>query len=352
MQLLTNSRMTCARECLRKHCLRYEYGLRPEASDMPLRIGSAFHAALESADAGLDVAEIVRAMSLDPYECEAVMRLYLAHEWRWGDSRYDPVATELAFELPLRNPETGAPTPLWNVAGKIDRVVRLGDGRLAIQEYKTTSSDLSPGSDYWVRLRYDQQISLYFIAARELGYDVSTVIYDVTYRPRLAPKQLPIIDDGAKVVLDAAGARVRTKDGKKWRETADTDLGYVLQTRIETIEEYGERLTNDIVARHEHYFARVEIPRLEVDVEEFRHELWQQQLALRTAQRTGHWFRNSSACVTPTRTCEYLHVCGRTDLATNTPEGFVRLDEIHPELCSPGASPATHATPRAIEATQ
>lgn len=338
VELLTNSRMSCARTCLRRHCLRYEYGLRAERDALPLRIGSAFHAGKEADDLGIDAIERVRGFELDPYEEELVVRMLMGHRWRWEKDEYEVIATEQGFELPLRNPETGAPTPNWRIAGKIDRIVRLADGRLALQEYKTTSDDIAPGSDYWVKLRLDQQISLYFLAAREMGFDVQTIVYDVTRKPTLRPSKLPVLDDNKmKIVLDADGARVRTKDQKKWRESADSAAGHVLQTRIETPDEYGERINEEIALWPFHYYQRVEIPRLEQDLEQFRHELWWQQRALREAQLTGRWFRNSSACVTTTYTCEYLGICEQN--LTNespAPNGFVKVENIHPELAPHG----------------
>ena len=331
-QFLTNSRMSCARTCPRKHYLRYELGLRPDHDSAPLRIGTAFHLALELHDLGQDAIEAVRALdNLDEYEKETVLRLYLGHVWRWQSDGFDVVAPEQQFDLPLTNPATGAPTPCWRVAGKMDRIVRLADGRLALQEYKTTSDDIAPGSDYWVRLRLDQQVSLYFIAARELGFDVQTVIYDVTRKPALRPlKATP------------EESRKYTKEGKLYAAQRLND---------ETPEEYGERVNEDIAARPDFYFARVELPRFESDLDEFRRELWQQQLVIRAAQRSGAHYRNTSACVSPYQ-CEYLAVCGNRDLETNTPAGFVRSTNVHPELSPRGASLAAIATPGAIPAIQ
>lgn len=353
VQLYTNSRGACARRCLREHEIRYELGIVPERDALALRIGTAFHLCRELRDAGIDPTDAVRALDLSPHEQETVLRLDLGYVWRWQADGFDVVATESAFDVPIINPETGAATPVWRAAGKRDRIVRLPDGRLALQEYKTTSDDLAPDSDYWARVRFDGQITLYVIAARAEGFDVQAIVYDVTRKPAIRPGTVPLVDEsGAKIVHDANGDRVMTKDGKKWRETADTAAGYVLQTRPETPEEWGERLTNHIAANPDFYFRRVEIPRLARDIEAFQHELWQQQLSLRACQRSGHWFRNPEACVTPTRTCQYLHICGRDDLATNTPEGFRRLDDPHPELRSPEASPATNATPGASPVLQ
>jgi hypothetical protein len=109
-----------------------------------------------------------------------------------------------------------------------------------VMEHKLLSEDLTEGAAIWRRLRVDHQISLYVLAARELGYAVDGVFYDVTRKPTIAPCPIPMLDvDGVKIVLDANRQRVKNKDGKSWRQTSDTEKGYVLQTRPMEPEEWG-----------------------------------------------------------------------------------------------------------------
>lgn len=335
--LLTHSRLTSFRSCPRKHFLRYELGLSAIKDDLPRRFGSAMHKLLECADKGIE-ADVVMA---DDYEIEMVMAVLDGHLRRnFEDEKYYTViASEIPFDLQLINPETGRPSPVWRFCGVIDRIVKLADGRLAIMEYKTTSRDFAPGADYWNALHMDQQLSIYVIAARAMGYDVETVVYDVSRRPALRQREIPVIEDGAKVVIDINGDRVRTKDGKKWRETADAAMGYTTVTRPETPEEFGQRVRADIAERPEHYFARIEIARLDQDLDDCRAEIWQQQLAIREMQRTARkagqraWYRNPGSCYSPTGgTCDYLPICLMRDLESNTPAGFVRRQDVHPEL--------------------
>ena len=329
--VLTHSRMSCFRTCPRKHYLRYELGLSQIRDDMPRRVGSVFHALLEAADKGIDSTTMTD--ELDIYEREVVLAMFDGHlRMHFCDEKaLTVVASELEFDLPLINPATGAASTVWRFCGKIDRIVQLRDGRLALMEYKTTSRDFSPGAEYWQHLHMDQQLSIYVIAARELGYNVETVLYDVTRRPALRPCQIPIVADGAKVVLDSYGARVRTKDGKKWRETGDSVMGYTLQTVLEAPHEFAIRVREDIKNRPEHYYARIEIARLEQDIEECRAELWQQQQAIRQAQNEGRWYRNPNACY-GLSSCDYLPICMRKNLEGYTPEGYVKSANINPEL--------------------
>lgn len=349
--LLTHSRRSCLAACPRKHFYRYELGVRRGGDAKPLRRGSAVHNGLELLAKG-DSDWLYKA--LDSYatcpdwvtneeliqewlgEREVVLAMLRGYFNHWNAIRSNVqkyIAVELPFELPIVNPDTGKPSRLFKVAGKIDGIVELTDGRLAVLEHKTASDDLSPGSVYWQRLDIDSQISLYYIAARELGYDVQTVLYDVLKTPELSPKQVPVVDDeGIKIVHDAQGQRVRTKDGKKWRETGDTAAGYVAQVRLETMQEFGARLATDIASRPDYYYQRREIPRLESDLIEFRRELWAGQEELRTRQKENRWSRTTAACVSYSTPCEYLSICRNGLDPLNPPSGFTRVPHLHPEL--------------------
>jgi len=310
--LLTHSRMACFRSCPRKHYLRYELGLSSVVEGAPRRIGSAFHAALDAADKGLEVSFESLGMA-DEYEIAMVAAMLDGHSSQQAaaEDGIEAVESELEFDLPLLNPETGKPTPVWRFCGVIDRIVKLADGRLALMEYKTTSRDFSPGAEYWLNLHMDMQLSLYVIAARALGYDVETVLYDVTRRPGMKPLR-----------ATPAESRKFTKDGALYANQRAND---------ETPDEYYDRIIADIDLRPEYYYARIEIARLDQDIADCRAEVWQQQQAIREAQRTKRWYRNPGSCygMFP---CDYLPICLNRDIETTTPNGFVRVVDVHPEL--------------------
>jgi hypothetical protein len=333
-QLLTNSRLACFRACPRKHYLRYELGLRPAEESFPLRVGSAFHRALEAAAKGEDVEAALQERLQDPFDLALVAAMFDGHSRRWANDPLDTVASELAFDLPLLNPATGAPTPVWRIAGVIDAIVRLPDGRLAIREVKTTSRDFSPGADYWLRLHLDPQLSIYVVAARVLGYAVETVLYDVTRRPSLKPlKATP------------PEARKYTKDGRLYANQREQD---------ETPEEFARRVAEDIAAKPEQHFARIEIARLDQDLDECQADVWRTQkvirdcqleaerAALRGRRPTVAWAKSPDACMGTTGTCEFLAIC-QTNRAveTDTPPGLVRSTDVHPEITQ-------HATERGL----
>jgi hypothetical protein len=349
--LLTHSRMSCFQSCPRKHYYRYVLGWTKDRESTPLRIGSAYHEALDLMAKGKTMDEAFDAIkhmySELPgwvkteddlrewtYEMVTVIELINAYAWYYAndDTIVEYVASETSFRLPLVNPATGWQSTSKQIAGKIDKIVKLRDGRKAVMEHKTTSDDLGPDSDYWPRLRIDHQISRYIIAAREQGHDVQTVIYDVTRKPQIKPTAIALTDDeGIKIVLDASGQRARTKDGKKWRETADKDQGLVLQTRPMTPEEWGEKLRADIQDRPGRYFQRREIPRLESDLQEYRHDAWNTHQLILQCERTSYYPRNTAACINPYK-CEFFEPCTGGHDSIDPPEGFKRAENLHPEL--------------------
>lgn len=312
MQILTHSRLSCFRTCPRKHWMRYELGLHQETDDsLPRKFGSLFHKLCELEDKGLGPDLSSMGLDDDPYLIGSVLATFTAHQRQYQGSGIKPVEAELEFNRPIINPSTGRSTPNWTLAGVIDRIVELPDGRLALMEYKTTSLDFSPGAEYWQRLHLDQQLSIYIIAARELGFDIQTVLYDVTRRPMLRPKM--------------------ATPKENWKYKKNGELYANIRTDDETPEEFTARVAEDIKSRPDHYFSRIEIARLESDLDECQNEIWQQQLAVRASQKSGFWYRNPGACF-GFHTCEYLPICQYTNLETETPQGFTRSANVHQEL--------------------
>jgi CRISPR/Cas system-associated exonuclease Cas4 (RecB family) len=302
--ILTYSALAAFRLCPRKYWLRYVLGLSRVRRAVALRFGDCFHRGLEAFRKGASSEEAI-ATAMAPYqtcpdyadpvawavERETLRQLLAGHLWRYSQDNVQYVAVELVFELPLVNQMTGLVARQFIVKGKIDAIVQIADGRLCVAEVKTSSEDLSAASEFWPRLRCDSQISLYMLAARALGYNAATVLYDVTRKPTI---------------------RLRQK---------------------ETPEQYSQRLYADINSRPDYYFARREIPRLEDELSEFRLELWQQAQALQTALKHGYWYRSVSR--TNCSTCEYSGIClggAHVEPGGPPPSGFEFVEDRHPEL--------------------
>ncbi len=300
---LTNTALGTFRLCPRKYCNRYVLRLSRVRQATPLRFGAAFHLGLELHSKRAELIDPV-AMATANYETcpewadpldwaverETLRQLLAGHFWRYSEDNLNFAVTEQVFELPLINPITGSKSRQFVLSGKIDAIVILSDGRLAVLEYKTAGEDIGPDGEYWPRLRCDGQISLYVLAARMTGYNVATVLYDVTRKPTI---------------------RLR-KD--------------------ETPEQYSQRLYEDINARPDFYFQRREVPRLEDELSEFQLELWQQACALQESMKHDRWYRNVSKITCAF--CEFSELCfNNVRINPNIPPtGFTYLPDAHPEL--------------------
>ena len=304
--LLTSTRLATLRRCPKQHYYRYELGLSRKRTADALRIGSAFHQGRELYNSGVDPAEAIEQVAqnyaqapgwINPtawqVEEDTLRQLLTGHFWRYQNDDLEILEVERQFEIPLKNPHNGATSRSFVLAGKIDAIVRLADGRLAVLEYKTAGEDIGPDSDYWLRLRCDPQISQYVVAARSLGYDVAAVLYDVTRKPTIRPRSKP---------------------------------------QPETPQQYGVRLLKDIGIRPDYYYQRREIPRLEDELAAFQLELWQQAKQLLDSRRHKRWYRNVQRFTCGT--CEFADLClnGVNVTRGEVPAGYQYLSNVHPEL--------------------
>lgn len=295
-EMLTATRMATVLACPRKHFWRYEVGLRAVVDGMALRFGSAWHKAMEMRWQGHTPDEALVAAGVgtnfDEITIATLGGLLGAYYARYADRE---IVKELHAEVEFRLPLAGSRT--FDSAGKIDGLGVLYDGRLALIEHKTCGTDIAPDSGYWLRLRFNQQVYQYVLAARALGWDVQVAIYDVTRKPAIKQKQ------------------------------------------NETPPEFCDRLAADAKERPEFYFARREVPILEQDLAEFevqRLALSRQILFFRAASRNARrpehgWPRNCNEMTC--KFCEFEALCMQNigvDPAA-PPAGF-RVGAMHEEL--------------------
>ena len=332
MNLLTNSAAKAFRSCQRLYQIRYKLGYKPTKESSALYFGTAMHAGLEAWTATKDLEVALAAVQCsDPFDQVKVEELLRGYHFMWLDAPYAALRVEEQFEDELVNPASGKASKIWRVSGKLDGLVQDTDGKVWILEHKTSSEEVSPGSDYWKRLQMDSQVSMYYTGARAIGYEPAGCLYDVIRKPTIQPHAIALVDEnGQKIVVDQDGERVRTKDGKKWRETGDASLGYVVQSRPELPEEYRARLREDIAAKPEQYYQRGIVVRLEEDEKDAAADVWATAKGIREAELAQRWPRNPDACTKWNRTCEYWEVCTRTESLENTL--LYRKAEIHEEL--------------------
>lgn len=328
LPLLTSSRLKAARSCLRFHRIRYIEGWSLLNPPETLRFGTLGHVGLEAwwkahATGGDRLSAAIAAMRAkgdsDPFELARAEVLLAGYEARWGAAAadYDVLGVEVEFDCALVNPATGAESKTWRLGGKVDVIVReRATGRVLVIEHKTSSEDISQGSEYWRRLRMDGQVSVYFVGATSLGHDVAGCLYDVLGKPGIKPLKATPLE-----------ARKYTKPTK----TEPSRLYAGQREKDETVEEFRERLLSTIAETPDRYYQRGEVSRLETERESSMVDVWQLAQQLREAERLGRAPRNPDACVRYGRTCEFFGVCtGESSLDDTT--RFVRSTNVNPEL--------------------
>lgn len=256
-------------QCQRKHFWRYEVGLQSTDKSDALRFGSAWATALEArwngkpSDEALALA-LPDDKTFDAYQVATLTAMLNAYYLKHQE---EPMIERILPEQEFKHAVAGVRG--FEAAGKMDGIGVLRNGKLCIVESKTTSESIDLGADYWIRLRNNIQLLQYVYAARLNGWDIHTIIYDVAKKPMLKPCKIPVLDEnGLKVVLDSNGNRALLANGKPRQSGTEAD-GLFMQTRIETDDEYFNRLSADIAERPDFYFARREVPVLDIDVEEF-----------------------------------------------------------------------------------
>jgi len=304
---------------VREHHHAYRLGYRSLGEAEALRFGSLFHRGLEAWWLAYGheepLAAAIDAMgphAQDEYDLVRAGVLMQGYDARWADEELDVLAVERQFAAPLINPATGAASRTYEVAGKVDALVRLrSDGRVYIVEHKTTSEDIGLGSQYWERLQLDSQVSIYFAGARSLGYDPAGCLYDVISKPRQAP------------------LRATPEESRKY--TKRGDLYANQRAEDETPDEYRQRLVELVAASPERFYQRGLVVRLEEEERDAAFDSWQTARAIREAELAQRYPRNPDICMRYGRLCSYFPVCtGKASL--EDPTLFVRVENVHQEL--------------------
>lgn len=347
LNTLTHSSIQTFKECRRKFYYSYIKGIRPAIDKPVLRLGSAVHEGLDLLAKEHSLAETVGIIrdsydSIEAYNDEFIQQLdYEAttacqlveiYDKAWENQDIEIIESEQAFELPIINPETGQEHPQFKQAGKKDRICKLPDKRLALMETKTTSADISPGSDYRNMTAINQQVSMYMAACQDEGKDVQTCLYDCIRKPSIKPTPVPLLDeDGYKIVLDRDGNRVNNRNNKP-RQTASKADGYEIQTRDMTAQEWREKLRTELLNNIERYYQRFEVARLSHELGEFRFELWEIAEDIGEAMRTGRFYRNTNSCQRWGSLCPYYEFCSGQACISPLPQGWRISDVAHEEL--------------------
>lgn len=269
--------------------------------------------AVDEATHGLEDIDTLRA---------TIRGLVRGYDSKWGDADYSTISVEEEFRLPIINPSTGKASRTYTQAGKKDGIVRFNPtGKLLLREGKTTSEDIGdPDSTYWRRLVIDSQVSCYVLANWQEGKKLDGTLFDVVKKPGIRPKKL---NKGERQQIVVVGEYFGTKVSFDARE-------HVQSKESENAELYEARLASDSITRSDHYFQRRVIPRMDTDILEYAHDAWETANAIREARNTGHFFRNTGACMNWNTPCEFLGICSGHDSFDS--DKWRRRTRLHDEL--------------------
>ena len=323
LELLTASRQSAFRACQRLHYYSYTLGYRPVQVPSALQLGTAIGNALnvwwsnfsqpeeEQLRLTLDSVQLS-----DVYAQQKATVMLEGYHAVWRSEVSEVLFIEKEFVTPLVNPDTGARSRTFMLAGKMDKIVRLNDGRIAIVEHKTTSHSALPGSDYRRRLTLDGQISQYYEGADalvekgELTEKPSIVLYDILVKPAVKP-----LEPSEKVRLK--------KDGTPYAN---------VRMEKETPEAYRKRLYLKVLEEPGRYYQRAEIVRSSKERDEYRFDVWHIGWQIREARKSGYAPRNGDACFRY-GPCPFLPVCEGTASLENT-SLYRKSENMHEELSS------------------
>lgn len=321
LPLLTNSALKTFRRCAREYLYAYENAIRPVTDESDaLRFGSLLHTGLEawwlspSPDERLDRALAVMApRARDEYDRARAETMMFGYTARWGDdAEYEVLGVEHEFTAPLVNPATGAPSKTWQLAGKLDGLLRSRvDGAVYVHECKTSSEDIGLGGVYWARLQLDSQVSMYYVGARSQGHDVAGCVYDVLGKPKLVPLKATPPD-----------ARKYKKDGTLYAAQRLVD---------ESPADYRARLVDAIAAEPDRYYQRGVVVRLEAEEADNAFDTWAMARQIRESQLAHRWPRNPDSCIRWGHSCSYWPCCTGT-ASLDDPRLYTRVEHAHQEL--------------------
>lgn len=264
--------------------------------------------------------------AIDKKTSEPLMRakargLIVGYHHRWMNQDFVTIAVEDLVTAELFNPDTGARSRTFTMAGKVDVRAEL-NGRPVLIDHKTTSDDITdPNGPYWSQLIIEGQLSHYMLLEWLNGRKPQAATWDVIRKPSISPRQL------------TKQEQQQITFTKKWfgLDLDDKQVADAIAAGRETVDLYELRLIHDCtVDRPERYFQRRSIPRLDSEIIQFASELWDHSQNLIASRRHERHPRNSGACMTYNTPCVFLGVCsGHDDIESDK---WQRAPWVHKEL--------------------
>lgn len=277
--------------CRTKWNYAWNEKLRAKTPNDKLFFGTLFHKYLESFYTNFSQAQALTDMkklfdetdtsSMEQTDIDelwdlayAVAENYFA-TWAKEDSNLEVLATELQFSIPLSDTVT--------YTGTIDLVVKDKYGQVWFYDHKTTSSIES----YEKRASMDRQISRYWWALQQLGYDVHGFVYNLILKDYPVPPA--VLKNGT------------LSQNKSAKTTYDMYLRTIQELGLNP-NDYREMLDH-LKEQPDRFFKRVPITRTQSEVDNSIQEL----LAVSQDMDSATVYRNiTKDCHWD---CQYQSIC-------------------------------------------
>jgi RecB family exonuclease len=186
MRKIRGSEVNDFLRCRTRWDYAWQQNLKPKTPNDKLFFGTLFHKYLEEWYKNHSQAQALTAMKklFDETDTSGMEQVVIDELWdlafnvaenyfaQWAkdDNKMEVLATELEFAFPITKDK-------W-YTGTIDLVVKDEYGKVWFYDHKTTASiDL-----YEKRADMDRQISRYWWALQQLGYDVDGFIYNIVVK--------------------------------------------------------------------------------------------------------------------------------------------------------------------------
>lgn len=315
LPVYTNSSITTFRRCPREYYFSYVLLRAPHRTSFALTFGRVFHRGLnawwstngevERLGAAIDAMR-KDSDELDPFDLVKAECLMVGYTARWASESLATIAVENRFSVGVGGDSPSTRLLEGMLEGSIDAIASDERGRVYNIESKTTSQDISVASDYWRRVvAIDPQVTNYALASEARGYGIWSTIYDVTRKPDVQP--LKATPEELKKYTKPTKAEPRPRLYANQRETD------------ESVEEYRDRLTEEIASRPDWYFARRPVVRLDQEHDEHAADLVATVLLIQSVEARGYWPRSPNACERFHRLCDFFEVCtGETVIEDGT----------------------------------
>jgi len=302
-QEITYSALAQFRNCRRAFELRNIQQLVPVQKEESHAFGTLIHGALElwhrdreleSVLAWIDAQFPNRIADADQKRNWHFARAMMCgYAMCYPQEDFDIVALEQQFSGPIVNPDTGAASRSFALAGKVDAIVRTREtGEYFVLEHKTASVI---DGNYLDKLWMDFQITIYaHYVEQTMGIPIAGILYNILVKTKIKQAEGETEEE---FEIRRADLLAKSKTGKT---TAKRQLP-------EPYPEFAGRLAEKY--REPHMFHRETLYLSRDRFNILRAELWELTKSLLEARRRGMYYQNTSQCFAWNRPCAYLPLC-------------------------------------------